>query len=349
MITPEQKRFIETSFSVLGPLGCAKHLGINFKRVSHYAYQLGLKVSPECRGKICETAHEKPNNAYKVNADGFINVQTPEHAYILGLIWADGWVGRTGTSHAIECSMVQEDFDQLLPVLMKTGNWNVYRLQRKPWKPIARMNTSNRPLREYLSSKGYESKSGLSACKILDAVPDHLKHYWFRGLFDGDGYMGHSMNISSVYDQDWTYLEKLAVTLGIKCSIYRRVNQLGQKCSMFVTTNMGSAALFGEYIYQGFDHDRIGLSRKHENWLKVRAAHREREIRLNKRFVFRNQLTKAQFTGTKTECISHFQTSFNNVGRAINGDRKSVKGWKLIEIISEEGSQPPPLCQERRA
>ncbi len=42
-------------------------------------------------------------------------------------------------------------------------------------------------IKEFLLENDFDKKSLLSPTKVLSKIPDELKHYFFRGLIDGDG------------------------------------------------------------------------------------------------------------------------------------------------------------------
>lgn len=221
---------------------------------------------------------EKQPDEYKVNPLQFINVTTPEVAYILGIIWADGYVfikprKYYGQINEIRLTIVQDDFENIRSVFMKTGKWATPTYQQRGRKRQVYCVTSNKILAEHLAKNDYQSKTYVSADKILSIIPAHLKHYWFRGLIDGDGCFtfgkSYRFSICSAYNQDWSYVEQLCKSLGIKYSIYRTISSKGHKNSTINIVNREGIKKLGEYIYNGYENDKVGLKRKYNKYLTL--------------------------------------------------------------------------------
>jgi hypothetical protein len=123
----------------------------------------------------------------------------------------------------------------------------------------------------FLIENDYDKKSYTSANKILSKIPNEIKHYWFRGLIDGDGCFYHytpkkgstlrQFVLTSTYEQDWTYFENLCKELEIKYTI-KRIKNIKSASSVIRITNKKGIKKLGEYIYQNFKKDSIGLIRK---------------------------------------------------------------------------------------
>lgn len=206
-----------------------------------------------------------------VNVKSFNNVNTPESAYVLGLLWADGYI-HPPYSLSIEC--LSSDMDELQDTFYKVGKWNKYERSRKNRQPQTTFQLCNRELVSYLEGHNYTAKNFKSACSIVDTIPEKLLCYWFRGLIDGDGcfYMSpdgknsRQFCVASSYEQDWKYMEIIFKRLGIRYKIKKQVSRLGHKSSMIRVTSPFDIKAFGEWIYQNYKVDKIGLLRKYEKW-----------------------------------------------------------------------------------
>lgn len=129
-----------------------------------------------------------PNNERKVNPEQFFNIQTPEVAYILGLIWADGYVD----IERISLSVVTKDMKDYIPIFLKTGNWNASLSKQRVLneQPQQKIRCYNKPLSLFLIENDYRIKSKSSPDKILSKIPKHLQHYFLGvGLMVMDVYM----------------------------------------------------------------------------------------------------------------------------------------------------------------
>lgn len=223
----------------------------------------------------------KKTSGFSVDPDQFFSAKTPEAAYVLGLLWADGYVLHKSNDgrirNRVSISNQREDFDIFAKTLQKTGRWNIGYRKLKQRKEQGTAEISNRPLVEFLMAHDYRSKSTDSACKILSTIPAHLKHYWFRGLFDGDGciYFNPSglhikISIASSVGQDWKYLIDLFENVLNETSF--RVNRTRTKSgnySKFEVTKRSTILAFLNYIYNGYTEDKMGLPRKYEKYLAV--------------------------------------------------------------------------------
>ena len=229
---------------------------------------------------ICGQADKKRSKVDKyINLDMFRNITKPEIAYILGLIWADGYVGQ----NTVTISALESDLKEVSNLFMKSGEWTVERKTNNRYgiigKPSITIRMCCRELMEILQESDYISKSKLSADKILSKIPDNLKHYWFRGLIDGDGYIWYSktgmyrLTITSAKEQDWKYMEDLCKNLGIKYSIIRdswknKENKTFSR-SVFIISNCYGVKTLCEFIFNNKENDNIGFSRKYNKWMEI--------------------------------------------------------------------------------
>lgn len=227
------------------------------------------------------TKHE-----YSVPPEQFLTVKKPEIAYLLGLIWADGYVKhgsnirKTGSIHEfnrIEVSMNTSDMELLVPLFNFTGKWCIYTRCRLNRKSSTSVITNNAPLVKFLCDHDYHVKSESSACKILSEIPQHLKKYWFRGVIDGDGcfYLNPKnkqvqFGITSSLNQNWTYFENLLANLGIRFTFQKISRNIGEHSTLRITNGEGIIKL-GNYIYDEFQIDKIGLERKYQKYLQIKA------------------------------------------------------------------------------
>lgn len=284
LYTLTDDQFIIDNYATLGATGCAKQMGRTRASVYYRRRVLNLPVLDQAlRNRLvgAAVAGTDISTERPILVDTFAHVTTPEAAYILGLLWADGYVH----PEKVVLTCLRVDALDYMVTFATTGTWRFsdYRPKRYgvPMQPSRTIRTGHTALATYLHTKGYASKSSGSACLILSTIPDHLKHYWFRGLFDGDGYIGYSksgmswVKLTSSYDQDWTYMTRLCTSLGIVFKIHRDryINRHGKvnSRSVFSIHNAIGVRSFCDYIYQGRKNDEIGLTRKHAKWLELRA------------------------------------------------------------------------------
>ncbi len=201
---------------------------------------------------------------YSLDLEKLRIVDSPEAAYTLGLLWADGHVFLSSRAGGISIECVSDDIDDFETILQRVGNWNRYyrtRLNRRPQSTLA---ISHKPLAEYLTTIGYRSKND-SHEKVLRTIPQKLQAYWLRGFFDGDGcvYIGKQVcvSFSAPYEQDWSALEALLNAENIRTKIQRRTHSNSEhKHSELTIRDKNSIKNFIEFCYQ--DRNFPSLKRK---------------------------------------------------------------------------------------
>jgi hypothetical protein len=266
--TLEEINFLKENYPLYGKLFCAEKLNRKGSSIFKKASRLSLKVNYDIKLINNQAAQikyqsERPNDVFNVNIEQFLDIEKPEVAYLLGFLWADGYIVRT----EVRLEIVKTDMDNIKHILDSIGTWTYSDRQRKNWKVISRATTSNKRLVEFLKEHDYDKKSYVSADKILSKIPNDLKHYFFRGLVDGDGCISLTntrLLISSTLKQDWTYVKTICCDLNINSNIYR--NEYKNSWSV-IDFNGINAINFCEFIYNGII---FGLNRKYNNYLEMK-------------------------------------------------------------------------------
>jgi hypothetical protein len=263
------------NYSEMGSEECSKFLGKTKSSVENRVYKLGLKLSPDYKSKIFSKNPQDCN----VNPNLFFELNTKEIVYLLGLIWSDGHLNSSNNcrNFNVGFTMVTEDFKSIQSTIMKTGKWYLYKKPNKnsSWKPSTLVLTNNKRIYNFLTDHDFDKKSYVSAEKILSKIPNELKQYFFRGLIDGDGCFyyhkpikGSTLRqfaIASTYEQDWSYFENLCHYLDIKYTIKRTKKERSSSSYLRITNKDGIKKL-GDFIYQNYNIDNIGLPRKYEKY-----------------------------------------------------------------------------------
>jgi intein/homing endonuclease len=222
---------------------------------------------------------DRKNTDFKVNVDRFLDIDTKEVAYFLGFFWADGYIPnkRKRNRNEVKLEIVKSDLDKIKTSLDKIGQWNYSSRKRNNFKEIGLASTNNYRLINFLMDNDYHNKSFMSADKILSKIPVRLKKYFFRGLIDGDGCFFISkderkrcLSISSSINQDWYYIKSILSDLNIKYFIYKYEYKKGNSSTIEIRGEY--AIKFGEYIYNGYEEDKIGLPRKYNKYLEIKKS-----------------------------------------------------------------------------
>lgn len=251
---------------------CAKKLHLKSDQIASKARRLKIKLTKAGYNyvRIRQPHRTKAFHLLNVNPQQFIEPTTPEVSYLLGLLWADGFLG---SNYSINLEVVSEDAQEFSPIFQKTGKWNTFHRQRGNHKPETKFTCSSKVMCEYFISQGFDEKSnGKSPCGLIQSIPKPLQHYWFRGYLDGDGcfyfnakqYL-RQLVFSSCYEQDWTFVE----TLFSKLEIQKwKVSNIKSKhsYSRLRCTNKADITRLGKYVYQD---ELFGLTRKKNKFLEI--------------------------------------------------------------------------------
>ncbi len=209
--TEENIQFLRDFYPTKGIDFCSKYLKTNRKNTMELARRHGIKLDRYSLSAI--HSDRKRSGLYKyINLEAFKNIQDPEMAYILGLLWADGSI----ENDKISIANVEEDSKEFLHLFLKYGHcgYSIYERNRYgiKTKNIMSIRFCSKELATWFASMDYHIKKDVSADKILNHIPKNLHNWWFRGLIDGDGYLSYSkkgmykISITSHYNQDWSYL-----------------------------------------------------------------------------------------------------------------------------------------------
>jgi len=257
--------FLTTHYSNMGASFCATYLNRTTDAIWSRCRNKNIKMTKSDKLKHILNKQDM-SKKYKIHREMFINVQTAEAAYILGLLWADGSIRNTKNSTRITITLKKSDALELINIFNKTGNWKIQEVKYKCHKnEVITISCHDRQLYNLLLSLDFFDKSQVSANNVLTHIPTELQHYWWRGYFDGDGNITtnyktwqYSVAITSTYEQDWSFISHLS-----KNNITSRVvkgNKNKNSYSRLLITGKNNIENFINYIYK---EKSLGLSRKY--------------------------------------------------------------------------------------
>lgn len=281
--TKKELDFLVEKYPKYGGEYCSQHLKRTRNSIQKKVYELGLKLDKNLHSKIKQKNslkwYEKVEDEfYNVGINQFKNIKTPEISYILGLLWADGYIMSKGSYQRIILEMIRTDLDKLKFVFERTGDWTCHYRKRMNKQESCILKTSNRPLVSYFKDMDFDKKSFISPDNLLKKIPEKIKKYFFRGIIDGDGcfYINGNqkyLSIGGTYEQDWSYIEKLFKDLNVKYTIWKKENENIDgnitRSSIIEVATLSGIKLFGEYLYENYEVDNIGLRRKYEKYLHI--------------------------------------------------------------------------------
>lgn len=268
--TKQEIDFIKRNYPKYGSKYCSKQLHRSTFCIAQKATRLGIVLTKQQIRNIQIKARERENSYYRFNPDVFIHIKKPEAAYILGFLWADGalvYAEKRG-AYSISLEICKKDFLDIEKTAFSLGEWRKYERKRGSYKRVTCIKIHVKPLAKYLFNNDFLIKSTGCPRKILSKIPKELRHYWWRGYFDGDGclFVGEKSSqlaIAGSYKQNWTNVVSLFNRLKIKSYRINRYRNKKSQSSDVRIQNRKDILVFLKYIYQHRRTDNIGLSRKY--------------------------------------------------------------------------------------
>jgi hypothetical protein len=209
--TTEHTRQLREGYPSLGSVAMAKQLGCSAATVRNKAYALGIRS-----GVWHSLAGQHRSSRNQTVRLDFFDSWTPESAYVLGYIWADGCI-RTerGKPAGIEFICTEDDAQILRDVAAVLGCSNKLRDHaardwvQKHGAYAGRTYRSKAAVRLAIHSTVLASKlitdHGIpprkSSCDppFPSNIPDEFLSHFARGNFDGDGSIRAKGSRSAVY------------------------------------------------------------------------------------------------------------------------------------------------------
>ena len=164
---------------------------------THKEIGYDLVINPNGIGKVLKKkeiekrTYSETNRRYKRNSEYFDNIDTPNKAYILGLIYADGNNYIYGDKHCLTISLQAEDVSLLERVkdeLEYEGDLRFNPLSKKDqnFKDQYILAITDEHMCEQLKKIGVVQRKSLVLKFPTFLRPDLIRHF-VRGYFDGDG------------------------------------------------------------------------------------------------------------------------------------------------------------------
>jgi hypothetical protein len=209
-----------------------------------------------CKRK-CYEDHAPGNRKYTLNEHFFADITTPEQAYILGFVAADGGIGNNNLTLYI--GLHPKDRDILEKIRFHLGS-NA---------PIKQTFTKNNGQERYEMAVFYVSSMvlvkdlialGITPRKSLTLeyplLPKALERHYIRGLWDGDGHIGHDQfSLVGTYATTYGAQQAILAATGRTLHLYWRKGRNNQ----YVLEGSGRSWTALQWMYQD---STIHLQRK---------------------------------------------------------------------------------------
>lgn len=285
-LNKDEKEFLKINYPKYGCEYCMNALNRSKGIIQMNAHNLLLKTDI---GVKCDNMKKtrKINNYKKYNIKTIKLVENKFIAYILGYLWADGYVS-SENGYVSSISIVKDDADFLYDIMSKTSDcWNIGGEISKYWvndknEKIKAQNQKiirsySQELYYFLIENDFNLKSCVGFDKIFSKIPEEFKSFFLLGLYDGDGHFNYQFRknkyhsgefvITSSFDYDWGCLENYFNENNIEYRIYRCVVKLGRVSRIIVRKHKSLMILY-DLLYSD---DFKGLNRKYVKFLKYKS------------------------------------------------------------------------------
>ena len=161
------------------------------------------------------------NRRHRINASYFDSIDTPEKAYWLGFVWADGCISKTTTraSGPNRMRLAQKWSERHhLERFNKTieADYSITCVKHPNGAKVAQLDVNCRPFCEARERLGYDVK----AKRVhVPAIPKALLPHFVRGYFDGDGCLSlydQTVKQWTVHKQEWSITGQRGLMAEIK-------------------------------------------------------------------------------------------------------------------------------------
>lgn len=177
-------------------------LDLYYKNVDFFEIRKILNISERGMFRCLREngINTKRKNRYSLNESFFKNIDTEEKAYILGFIYADGYVGDNKTNNVVitvtrKDKCILEEIKKCLEYTGEIRNVDSLKGCYENTKPKSTINFSSKELAEDLRKLGLYPNKSTSMTKLPD-IPLDLYRHFIRGYFDGDGCISTSQKTS---------------------------------------------------------------------------------------------------------------------------------------------------------
>ena len=206
------------------------------------------------------------------NSDYFEIIDSPDKAYWLGFLYADGYVNKK--KHQLRINLQKKDEEHLQKFLKALGATNTsvkYTTKKMDGKIYegAYIAFGDKKMVDDLINKGcIQSKSLVIKFPTEDIVPEHLLSHFIRGVYDGDGtitYQTHSITKLKYFSMGILGTEDLLQ--GIQKFLGKINLKLEDKNTHYVLRITGNRVVFNSLsILYKDSYEDIELTRKREKY-----------------------------------------------------------------------------------
>ena len=207
---------------------------------------------------------------YKINENYFDEIDTPNKAYILGLLYADG--NNHIPNNTVSIALQEEDVEILHWINKEIESTRPISFSQKHkdnnnLKNIYVLGITNMHISQILEKKGIVANKSL-VLKFPLFLEEHLYSHFIRGYFDGDGHIGVEGGGSRVcIASSKDFCEGLLEFLKEKTpeARFRIRDTKNIKTGVLYTTDNKSVKQFMDYLYIGCEDENIMRLKRKQN------------------------------------------------------------------------------------
>lgn len=240
-------------------------------------------------------------------------------AYVLGFIWADGYLNhRKGSYERVSTEIVEKDFNDIYNIFNNIGihlfSTKRVRINRQPQ---ASFGYSDKVFIDFLIANDFINRKEKGFSRILKNFSKKTLPFFIKGLFDGDGcfYFNKKnstsqISLSSSYTQDYSGFIEILQNLRIKFSI-KRIKSVNSYSVLRITSKK-DCIIFSEFLKDSLE---FGLKRKTNKILELLKP-------------------SEKINQSKFKSVDCFDLEGN-----------FIKNYKNIKETTKDGFTPTTVCQ----
>jgi intein/homing endonuclease len=264
--------FIKKNYRKIGCKQTAESLGISIGMVTRAAQKLGISLSmaESCLIRDKERRVEQYEKYSKL-----LDFNNDISVYLLGFIWADGYVSIKRRIVAIQVAEKDKEISDYFSLI---GDWKIryfsHKLNGKIY-PACKVSACSVELATKLAEFGFETKSYSDLNLILQKIPKDKQYLFFRGYFDGDGCLSFkkigsykftiAMNKKAVHTSIVNFFKKQ----GLNPVVLTQESKLGHSSKTINFFRKEEVKNLLKWVYS--DNLNICLKRKYDKYVEMIA------------------------------------------------------------------------------
>lgn len=203
------------------------------------------------------------------------NNECKSTAYVLGFIWADGYLNcRKGIYERVNTEIIEKDFNDIYHLFDNIGiHLFSTKRERNDRQPQASFGYSDKNFISFLIKNDFLNRKEKGFIKILSNFNEETIKFFIKGLFDGDGcyYINEKRSIrqislSSSFEQNYSGIDLLFNNLNINYKI-KKVKSINSY-SILRMSSKKDCNIFINFLDNSVN---IGLQRKVEKINRIKT------------------------------------------------------------------------------